>query len=184
MLAAIRRQNPALPPRWSKAAAAVRLALKVRAGDGEKFDRALAAIALDTRSHGPLSDVMHIVAERAALDSFEPEPYRIGRLMTVRFHSLAGAINAALMFGESHAWQWFTTALSGDEIAPDRGEIWAAIRRLPFPVRELAVLRKEHCQLFDNEGIIAAADRAIAAAAKAAEPVPAEELADTTPRGH
>jgi hypothetical protein len=101
--------------------------------------------------------------------------------MAVRFHFLAGAIDAAFVFGESHAWAWFESAIANGEIAPDRGEIWAAIRRLPFPVRELAVLRKEHSQLFDNDGIIAAADRAIAAAAKAdatadesAEPVPAE----------
>jgi hypothetical protein len=164
LLAAIRRQNPTLPPRWSKAAAVVRLALEIRAADGKDFDRELAAIALDTRAYGPLSDTMHVVAERAALDAFEPEPYRIGRLMAVRFSRLAGAVNAALMFGESHAWQWFTTALSSDEIAPDRGEIWAAIKKLPFPVRELATLRKKYCQLFDNNGIVAAADRAIAAA--------------------
>jgi hypothetical protein len=101
--------------------------------------------------------------------------------MAVRFSRLAGAVNAALMFGESNAWQWFTTALANGEISPDRGEIWAAIKKLPFPVRELTVLRKEHSQLFDNDGIIAAADRAIAAAAKAdataaesAEPVPAD----------
>jgi hypothetical protein len=192
ILAAIRRQNPALPPRWSKAAAAVRLALISRASDGKDFDRVLAAIALDTRSHGPLSNAMRAVAERAALEAFEPWPFRIARLMTVRFFRIALAIDAALNGGETSAWTCFANALNAGEISPDKGEVWAAIRRLPIPGRDLDTLQREHTWLFNgDDNLTAAADRAIAAAAKAeaaaaeaAEPVPAEAAGDTTPRGH
>jgi hypothetical protein len=161
LLAAIRRQNPTLKPRWSCAAAAVRLALKVGPAD-KGFDRALACIALDVRSYGFVTGAMRAVAEKAVLEMFEPESRRIGQLMSVLFFSLGAAIDVALSQNEAAAWQHFAAALDA-EIAPDKGEVWAAIKGLPVPGRDLDTLRRYYPWLFEDDAeLMAAANEAIA----------------------
>jgi hypothetical protein len=169
ILAATRRQNPALKPRWSKAVAAVRLALMLGADDKDAGAKA-AAVALDVRSNGALS----AVAESVALELYDVETRRVGRLMSVLFFSLGAAIDAALTGNEAAAWQHFAAALEEDEIYPDRGEAWAAINGSTFPCRSPQTIWREYQYLFSEDAELRAAYAGVATAGDAEQPSAAE----------
>jgi hypothetical protein len=163
LLAACRRQNPALLPRWSKAVAAIRLAFMLGPED-KGFVQGLASVALDTCGHGPTTGAMRAVAEVAALESHNPETRRIGQLMAVLFPNLGAAISAALNGNETAAMACFSDAVANAEVFPDKGEAWAAIKRLPIPGRDLETLRRDSPWLFEGDAELTAAAAEVSAA--------------------